>query len=130
VKADPGYALAYFALGAAFNSSEKFDEALRVLDRGIALAPQSWQAYFEMGKAHIGKRDFEAAIKALDKSESIANGKYPLIHLLKAHSMLALKNYNDAMTELQAYVDQAPQSPEAESARQTLEQVKAFVARQ
>jgi predicted Zn-dependent protease len=130
VKADAAYSLAYFALGAAFNNSERFDEALRVLDRGIALAPQSWQGYFEIAKAQIGKRNFEAAIKALDKSESLAEGKYPLIHLLKAHSMLALKNYNDAMTELQTYVDQAPKSPEAESARQTLEQVKAFVAKQ
>lgn len=130
VKADAAYPLAYFALGAAFNNSERFDEALRALDRGIALAPQSWQGYFEIAKAQIGKRNFEAAIKALDKSENLVDGKYPLIHLLKAHSMLALKNYNDAMTELQAYVDQAPKSPEAEDARQTLEQVKAFVAKQ
>jgi regulator of sirC expression with transglutaminase-like and TPR domain len=44
--------------------------------------------------------------------------------------MLAVKNYPDAMNELQAFIDQAPKAPQADSARETLEQVKAFVVRQ
>jgi tetratricopeptide (TPR) repeat protein len=130
VKADPSYAMAYFALGSAFNMSRRFDDALKVLDRGVALSPQSWQAYFEMAKAQIGKADYAAAVRSLDRSERLANGQYPLIHFVKAHALLGLKQYSDAMNELQAFIDQAPKDPKADNARQTLEQVKAYVAQQ
>jgi tetratricopeptide (TPR) repeat protein len=130
VKADPGYAMAYFVLGAAFNRAEKFDDALRVLERGIALSPRSWQAQFEIGKAHMGKTNYMAAIKALDKADELANGSYPLLHLVKAHAMLALKQYGEAMNELQVYLTKDPNSAQSENARQTLDQVKAYVAQQ
>lgn len=130
IKSDPGYAMAYIALGATFNMTQRFDEALRSLDRGVALSPQSWQAYFEMAKAHVGKSEYEAAIRSADKAQELSGGKYPLVHLLKAHAMLALKQYDPAMGELQAFLDQAPKAPQAENARTTLEQVRAFVAKQ
>jgi tetratricopeptide (TPR) repeat protein len=130
IKADPNYPMAQIAMGAAFNMTQRFDEALRVLDRGVALSPRSWQAYFEMSKAQVGKSNYPAAIRAADKAHVLSDGKYPLVHLVKAHAMLALKQYDDAMGELQAFIDQAPQAPQAESARTTLEQVRAFVAKQ
>lgn len=128
IKADGAYSFAYLAMGAAYNSAQKFDDALRVLDRGVALAPQSWQGYFEIGKAQIGKGEYAASIRALDKAQEMSANKYPLVHLVKAHAMLALKQYPDAMGELQAFVDQAPMAPQVGAARETLEQVKAFVA--
>ncbi len=130
IKADPGYAMAYIAMGATFNMMQRFDEALRSLDRGVALAPQSWQAYFELSKAEVGKSNYETAIRAADKAQELSDGKYPLVHLLKAHALLALKQYDPAMGELQAFIDQAPKAPQAENARTTLEQVRAFVAKQ
>ena len=130
VKVDPGYAMAYFALGSAFNMAHKFDDALRMLDRGLALSPQSWQAYFERAKSQIGKADYAAAVRSLDQSERLSNGQYPLIHFVKAHALLGMKQYSDAMNELQAFIDQAPKDPKAEKARNTLEQVKAYVAQQ
>lgn len=130
IKGDPGYALAYLAMGSAFNLEGKYDQAQQVLDRGLALAPQSWQGYFEMGKAQMGKGEYAQAIKSLDKADSLAQGTYAPVHLVKAHAMLALKDYPDAMNELQAFIDHAPRSPQAENARETLEQVKAYVAKQ
>jgi tetratricopeptide (TPR) repeat protein len=130
IKADPGYSLAYLAMGSAFNLDGKYDEALRVLDRGVALAPQSWQGYFEIGKAQLGKQQYAQAIKSLDRADSLAQGSYAAVHLVKAHALLALKLYPDAMNELQAFIDHAPKSPQADNARETLQQVKAYVAQQ
>ena len=129
IKSDSGYSMSYIAMGAAYNMTQRFDDALRVLDRGVSLAPQSWQGYFEMSKAQIGKSNYEAAIRAADKAQAFSDGRYPLVHLLKAHAMLALKQYDPAMGELQAFIDQAPKAPEAEGARTALEQVRAFVAK-
>jgi tetratricopeptide (TPR) repeat protein len=117
-------------MGSAFNLEGKYEDAERVLDRGLALSPQSWQGYFEMGKAQLGKGEYALSIKALDKADSLAQGTYAPVHLVKAHAMLALKLYPDAMNELQAFIDHAPKSPQADNARQTLEQVKAYVAKQ
>jgi tetratricopeptide (TPR) repeat protein len=129
IKSDSGYSMSYVAMGAAYNLTQRFDDALRVLDRGITLAPDSWQAYFEESKAQVGKSNYEAAIRAADKAQSLSNGKYPLVHLVKAHAMLALKQYDPAMGELQAFLEQDPKAPQADSARTTLEQVRAFVAK-
>src|SRR4029079_12902599 len=46
VEFDSGYALGYFALGAAYNQTSRYDDAVRVLDRGTALSPMDWQGYF------------------------------------------------------------------------------------
>lgn len=127
---DPSYATAYLAAGAAYNQQGKFDDAIRELDRGVSLSPASWQAYFELGKAKLGKKDYPAALRMLDKAQSFAPAQYPLVHLVKAHALLAMKDYNEAMTELQAFLEKSPQDPHAEQARNMLDQAKAFLSAQ
>ena len=129
IKADNSNATAYFALGAAYNMSSRFDDALRTIDRGIALAPNTWQAYFEMGKAFLGKGSYDAAIRQLNKAEDTAPKSYPLIHLVKAHALLGLKDYAQAMAELQWYIEKAPKDDRnTADARQLLDQARAFAA--
>src|SRR5215813_61885 len=48
---DENCAMAYLVMGAALNTESRFDDAIRSLQRGEALSPNSWQAYFEMGKS-------------------------------------------------------------------------------
>ena len=48
---NPGYVLGYFALGATYNALARFNDALRILERGPALSPTDCRAYYEMGKA-------------------------------------------------------------------------------
>lgn len=128
IESDPSYATAYFAMGAVLSLQSKFDDALRSLDRGLALQPNSWQGHFEVGKAQIGKGNYAAAIKSLDKAQMLTPTPYNVIHLAKAHAFLALKNYPDAMGELQVYLEKAPQEPHAANARKMLDQVKAYAA--
>jgi thioredoxin-like negative regulator of GroEL len=128
LKADGNCALAYIALGASQNMESKFDDAIRSLQRGQSLSPRSWQAYFEMGKALIGKGSYEPALVQLARAETLAPSNYALIHLVKAHAMLALNNYSDAMTELQAYLAKDPNGPESPAAREMLDKAKAFTA--
>jgi len=130
LKLDPSYATAYIAAGAAYNRLGKYDEASLSLDRGVALSPTSWQGYFELGKTKIGKMDYAGAIRMLDKAESLVPDRYPLIHLVKAHALLALKDYTNAVTELQAFLQKSPDAPQASQARNILDQTKAFVAAQ
>jgi tetratricopeptide (TPR) repeat protein len=127
VKADPSYSLAYIALGAVYNTQSKFEDAARTIDRGIALSPRSWQGYFEMGKALLGKGDYQASVRQLTKAESLGPREYPLLHLVKAHALLGMKDYPEAMAELETYLQKAPPDDQVSAeARQTLAKVKAF----
>ena len=124
---DPRYSLAYIVMGAVFNQNANFDDAVRTLQRGISLNPSSWQAYFELGKAFVGKGDFPIAIRNLDRALQMAPDAYAPLHLVKAHALLGLKSYTDAMTELEKYLERDPNGKASAQARQTLAKVKAFV---
>jgi tetratricopeptide (TPR) repeat protein len=126
IAADHAYATSYLALGAAYNALNRFDDALRTIDRGVALSPASWQGYFEMGKAFAGKGNYESALRMLQKAQALAPKEYAPIHLVKAHAQLALKNYPEAMVELQMFLDREPAGPNSAQAQDTLARVKAF----
>ncbi len=126
---DSNCAMAYLVMGSVFNSQAKFDDAIRVLERGEALSPASWQAYFEMGKALAGKGQYEPALRQLDRAQTLVPKDYPAIHMLKAHVFFGLNNYSEALTELQAYLAKEPQGPHTAEAEKMMSQAKAFAAR-
>jgi thioredoxin-like negative regulator of GroEL len=129
IKADGNYAMAYMVMGSALNMESKFDEAIRSLQRGQSLAPNYWQGYFEMGKSYIGKADYPAALRQLERAESMAPADYPLISLLRAHALLAMKQFPEAMSALQTYLQKDPQGINSAQAHKMMEQAQAFVAR-
>jgi Tfp pilus assembly protein PilF len=128
IQADANYAMAYMVMGSALNMQSKFDEAIRALQRGESLAPNYWQAHFEMGKSYIGKADYPAALRQFERAESLAPEEYPLIYLLRAHALLSMKQFPEAMTALQAYLQKDPKGANVEQAQKMMEQAQAFMA--
>ena len=128
IQADGNYGMAYMVMGSALNMQGKFDEAIRSLQHGQSLAPNYWQGYFELGKAYIGKADYPSALRQFDRAQSLAPEEYPLISLLRAHALLAMKQFPEAMTALQAYLQKDPKGPNSDQARKMLEQAQAYVA--
>ena len=128
IQADGNYGMAYMVMGSALNMQGKFDEAIRSLQHGQSLAPNYWQGYFELGKAYIGKADYPSALRQFDRAQSLAPADYPLISLLRAHALLAMKQFPEAMAALQAYLQKDPQGPNSDQARKMLEQAQAYVA--
>jgi tetratricopeptide (TPR) repeat protein len=129
VKDDPGFHMGYIVLGAAYNRLSLFDDAVRVLDRGIAMSPTSWQGYYEMGKAYLAKGEFQTAVRQLEKAQQFAPDTYGPLHLVKAHALLGLQAYNDAVAELEAYLSKNPQGQDSDKARDTLQRVRSFMAK-
>lgn len=128
IQIDGNSAMAYMVMGSALNMEGKFDEAIRSLQRGQSLAPNYWQGYFELGKAYIGKADYPGALKQFDRAQSLATEDYPLISLLRAHALLAMKQFPEAMAALQAFLQKDPHGPNSEQAQKMLEQAQAYVA--
>ena len=128
IHSDPAFAMAYTGMAAAMNQLQKFDDALRSAERSVSLAPQAWQTYFEMAKSYVGKSDFKDALAQLGKMQQFQSREFAPAHLLKAHVLIALEDYKDAMTELQAFVTLAPQDPSATAAKQAMDKIKAITA--
>lgn len=125
ISADPNFALGYFAMGAALNSSGQFPGAQRAIEQGLRIEPASWQGYFELSKSVLGQHDFRNALKYIVKAESFG-AAYPPIHLVKAHALLGLKDYDGAASELEQYLSAGAQGPQADEARRALNEAKAF----
>jgi predicted Zn-dependent protease len=128
IHSDPNCAMAYMALGSAYNMQAKFDDALLTLQRGQSLQPDAWQTYFEMGRAYAGKNDFEAAVHALDRAQTMAPPEFQLIRLVRAHALLKLNRYGDASADLEAYLNRNPNGRDAAQAQKMLEQARAGMA--
>lgn len=128
LKSDYGYAMGYVVLGAIYNTMHRYDDAVRILERGIPLAPSAWQANFELSKALLGKGDYQRALASVDRALQTAPAVYAPVHLVRAHVLLALKSYQEAMAELEKYIGDSPNPTDSADARKTLDEVKAFVA--
>lgn len=126
---DQNCAFAYLVMGSVLNIQLKFDDAIRALDRGQSLSPNSWQGYFEMGKAHLGKGEYEAALRGFNRAQTLLPKDYPLLHLAKAHALFGLKNYPDAVTELQAFLAKDTQNLKRDEAQKLLTKAQALAAR-
>ena len=129
IHSDPNYAMAYVVMGSALNMQSKFDEALRSLQRGESLAPNYWQAHFEMGKSLIGKADYPGALHQFDLAENLMPTDYPFLYLLRAHALLQMKQYPEAMNALQTYLQRDPQGANIPLARKMMAQAQAYMAK-
>jgi cytochrome c-type biogenesis protein CcmH/NrfG len=128
IETDANYPLAYTVMGSALNVQMKFDEALRSLERAASLSPDIWQTYFEIGRAYAGKKDYAKSLEALDRAQRLAPD-YALIQLIRAHCLMGLGRYSDAVTELQAYLSKHPKDVRVEQARKMLAQAQAATGR-
>jgi len=128
IHSDPGFAMAYTAMAAAMNQLSKFEDALRSANSAITLSPTSWQSYFEMARSYVGKADYQQALQQLAKAQGFVPKDFAPIHLVRAHVMLALKDYSNAVTELEAFLKLAPSDPNSPAAHKALEKLKALTA--
>ena len=128
IKSDYGYGMGYVVLASIYNAMRRYDDAVHALDRGIPLLPNSWQAHFEMAKALLGKGDYKRSLASADRALQFAPATYAPVHLVRAHALLGLKSYSDAMVELEKCLGDESNGVMTADVRKTLEQVKAFVA--
>lgn len=102
IKVDPSQSSAYIALAAVYNHEGRFDDAMAVSEKGLAIAPRTWQAYMEMAKASIAKSMYQRGLKFIRQAERLGGSAYAEVHLVKAYALIPLKLYKDARYELQA----------------------------
>jgi tetratricopeptide (TPR) repeat protein len=126
VEYDPNYGRAYFLLGSTYNSLGRFDDAVTTLDRGLAIAPNTWQGHYELSKALLAKGDAAAALREAEKASSLLSPRtYPALHLVKAYAYMGLKNESAASAEIETFQRLDPMDRRSGEAKQMLEKLRA-----
>lgn len=117
---DRSYGLAYIGLAANHNATGKFDEALKVLDRGRPYLTQMWQLHYETSKSLLGKRAFTRAIEEANRASAMLGQDTPGVCLIKSQAYLNLDNARAARTEIENYLKRNHGGPGIERLRQLL----------
>jgi len=130
VEYDPNYGAGYISLGYVYTKFGRFDDAIRALNRAIAIMPDSWVAYFEMSRALTGKRDYMAALHQIDRAWNLVPENYPLsheakavLHLVKSYVLIGLHDYSATVTELDACLKEDPNGENSLPARRLLDRL-------
>ena len=123
VEYDPNYGRAYAVLGASYTDANRWDDAVRTLDHGIAVAPTYWQGYYELSRVLLLKGDSLAALRQAEKASSLVPTEFPVLHLIKGYAYLGLKNQLAARTELETYIKLKPTGQPAAKAKDILNQL-------
>jgi len=126
LQSDSGHGITYFLLAAVYNETGHFDDALRTLAEGVRIAPNAWQGYFEMSKALLGKNQFADALRQASKGLEL-NPTFPVLHLIKGNCFAGLKDYANAVTEMQAYLTAEPTGAMSSQVRAMIAKLKALV---
>lgn len=117
----------FVALASLYNTEGKYDEALRVLERGMTVHPNSWQALIETARAQNGRKHYEDALKAIAKAENYLPPDNTYKYLYRAQAFIGMRNYPAAITELQSFLGKESTGPNVEMAKKTLERLQGAV---
>ncbi len=113
VRSDPAYPLAYFVLASVLNRNARFTDAERAAGEGLRRAPNAWQGHFELAQALAGQSRDPAALKEYDLAAHSAPAKFPGVHLLRAVTLLKLKQVAQAVKDLKEAIRREPNGPAA-----------------
>jgi tetratricopeptide (TPR) repeat protein len=125
VEYDPSDGKALIVLGSSYNRLQRWDDAIRILNRGIAIAPAEWPGYYELSKALLAKGNFAAALRQAEKASTLIATNYSQLHLLKGYAYLGLGNDIAAKQELEVCLKLDPNGTMAPAVRKTLDQLHA-----
>ncbi len=118
-ESDPTYSPVYVVLAGVYNAQRRFDEAQREIQLGLSAGADTWHIQYEILRLLIGKGEYEGALVTADAAlRSTPEGG--MLHLAKAHALLGLRRYPQAVAELNTFLLYEPSGDGSEQARELL----------
>jgi tetratricopeptide (TPR) repeat protein len=109
VEYDPNDHLALAALGDSYLFLNRLDDALRAIDRSIAVKPNAWQGYYVKGKLSIVLGDWPGALRAAAKASTLTK-ENAYLHLLKVFAFAGMKDWSAADSEMVVFRQLKPEA--------------------
>jgi tetratricopeptide (TPR) repeat protein len=124
VALDPSYAEGQLLLSHVLNILGKHAQALDAAQKVVSLRPDVWQAQYELGVAALSLGQDEVALEASERIVSAAGPNIAETRLLRAGVLLKRLKYEEAKSELLAFLQLAGDHEFAPMARKTLAEVE------
>lgn len=122
VRSDPTYGSAYLVLSLLYNRQERFDDAIEMAQRANALMPGGWMAPYEMCRSLMQKHQYAMVLNLSDAA--LRTNRGTLLHVAKAHALIGLGRYSEAVTELRAYLYYQPAGEGSQDAHDLLDRIQ------
>ncbi len=120
------YSDALFSLAAILNDSKRYEEAETIARKGISADKSSWRGPFELARSLTALKQADEAEKSAQQSRALMPDNPP-VYLLLANIHIQKKDYPALVKDLDEYLRQSPNSPEADQARKTRERVQSML---
>ena len=116
---------AYIALNLAdvYTSQNRFVDTETVLVNAIRRTPANGDAYYGLAVAYFNEKRFTDAESAALQAES-RNHRIADVHLLLAKIYGRSRNTEKTAEQLRTYLNEAPDGPQSEQVRNTLQTLK------
>lgn len=109
VEASPEYDYGYYILGASFVKMKKYNDAVTNFKKAIELNPDKFEYYYGLAGAYLGSQNYRKVVEALDDGQKVLPDQYkPAFHSMRGQAKYALKNYSQAIEDLEIAVKAKP----------------------
>lgn len=125
VEIAPAFYHGQLSLSRVLNQSGEPQASMEAADKAVAARPDLWEGHYQRGLAALALNQTAIVQECTVKLESLAKGSLPEARLLRAGVLLQKGDLGAAQAELEAFLQAAPQHPNADLARNVLAQLKA-----
>jgi tetratricopeptide (TPR) repeat protein len=132
ISINPKYALPHINLGILFVELGRYDEAVVALESGVSADDSFPMSHLKLGEALMSKRtpDYDRAEKELTRALELGKREFAYVRLYLFNLNLRRQRLDKAAEQLEAYLKEAPDAPDAEQVRQRLDKVKKAIEQQ
>ncbi|MGE0130219.1 MAG: tetratricopeptide repeat protein [Blastocatellales bacterium] len=129
---NPKYSLPHINLGMLLVDQKRYDEGIASLETGNKLDDSFPMSHLRLGEAFMSKQppDYDRAEKELTRALELGNRDFLQVRKHLFNLNLRRQRLDKAVEQLEAYLKEAPDAPDAEAVRETLGKVKKMMAQQ
>jgi tetratricopeptide (TPR) repeat protein len=129
---NPKFALPHINLGLLMVDLKRYDEAITSLDNGNKLDDTFPMSHLKLGEAFMSKQppDYDRAEKEMTRALELGKRDFLQVRQYLFNLNLRRQRLDKAAAQLEAYLKEAPDAPDAEQVRQMLAKVKKAIEQQ
>ena len=132
ISINPKYALPHINLGILFVERGRYDEAVVALENGVSADDTFPMSHLKLGEALMSKRppDYDRAEKELTRALDLGKREFAYVRLYLFNLNIRRQRLDKAAEQLETYLKEVPDAPDAEQVRQRLDKVKKAIEQQ
>ena len=97
-----------------------FTEANSLLDKALKIEPNNVEALSYLAQVNLAQGQYDSAVATARRAHSLAHRDYATVHFTAASALEREGRIQDAIVELQTFLEESPQGSNAEAARKAI----------